>query len=101
MIASETATYRLGDVHEVSASGHRFLYMGNAGAIFEIDGAAAAVVDQVRQSPVSREQLLSAVNARGLSLVEADELIGELVQSRIIITGERVHEPLQELPDSF
>jgi len=45
MTATETRTYRLGEFHKFDGGGRQFLYLVPAGAIFELDDGAAAVID--------------------------------------------------------
>jgi len=45
--ATETRPYRLGEFHRFEGGGRRFLYLVPAGAIFELDDAAAMLIDRV------------------------------------------------------
>lgn len=87
MIASETRTWRLGEFHRFAAAGREFLYLVPAGAIFEIDGAAASVLDAVARGE----------NPPG----ELDEVTRELRQARAIVDRDVAPEPVESAPANF
>ena len=101
MIATQTRTYRLGEFHEFSGGGRRFLYLVPAGAIFEIDEAVAAVIEELSQSHAPHEELMARLVDRGLTYDEAAELVEELFQARAIVTHGAAREPLESPPADF
>src|SRR4051812_2809041 len=101
MIATETRTYRTGEFHEFKGAGKRFLYLVPAGAIFQVDDDTSSVLDQVAKGGVTHEELIGRLVSKGLSFDDAAELVGEMVMSRVIVSGEPVHEALQEPPADF
>src|SRR4051812_20321133 len=103
MIATETTTptFRPGEFHEFQGAGKRFLYLVNAGAIFEVDEDTSSVLAELSQGGVTRDELIARVQARGLSSEAASELVDEMSMSRVIVSGEPVHEALQEPPAHF
>ena len=101
MIAADARVYRLGEFRPFSAEGHRFLYLVPAGAIFELDAAAQAVIDRLASSEASHDDLLAQLNAMGFSTPDAEELIVELYQSRVIAAGDTKPEPLEQAPADF
>ena len=101
MIAADARVYRLGEFHPFAAGGHRFLYLVPAGAIFELDAAAQTVIDRLAGGEASHDDLLAQLNAQNVSTPDAQELIVELYQSRVITAGDIKPEPLQEAPADF
>jgi len=101
MIAADARVYRLGEFHPFAAEGHRFLYLVPAGAIFELDAAARAVIDRLAGGEASHDDLVAQLKAVGLSTPDAEELIVELYQSRVITAGDIKPEPLEEAPADF
>jgi len=87
--------FELGDVHQFGSRGKRFIYLVPAGAVFQLDEGTAAIVDRLSQGEASHEELVALLPE------DANEILSELYQSRAIVTGERVPEPKQELPESF
>jgi uncharacterized protein len=98
---TEARTYRLGEFHAFSAGSRRFLYLVPSGGIFELDAAAAAVIDRVGQSELSCDELLPALIARGLSPLDAAELLEDLHQARVLVAGDQAYEPTQIPPPNF
>jgi len=101
MIAAETSTFRPGEFHEFEGAGKRFLYLVPAGAIFEVDEDTSSVLAELSKGGVTREDLVGRMAARGLSFEAASELVDEMTMSRVIVSGEPVHEALQEPPADF
>jgi uncharacterized protein len=88
-------------MHEFPGSSRRFAYLVNAGAIFELDGPAGVVIDRLRDGVATHEELVTTLTDWGCSIPEAEELVQELYLSRVLMTGESVHEPLNEVPENF
>ena len=88
MIAAETRAYHLGEFRAFSAAGRRFLYLVPAGAIFELDAAAQTLIDRLACSEATHDQLVAELTAQGFSASDAQELIAELSQSRVIVGGD-------------
>jgi uncharacterized protein len=101
MTITETRVYRLGEFHAFEGAGRRFLYLVPAGAIFELDHAAAILIDRVTESECSHEQLLNDLAKRGFSILDAEELIREMYYARVIVADDLGVEPLQEAPAVF
>lgn len=87
---------RLGEFHEFEGGGRYFVYLAPAGAIFELDGAATAVIDRLRSGPIQRDRLIE-----DLELSEAEELIDELESARVVVETEAVAEPVENPPADF
>jgi len=100
VIATQTQTYRLGEFHEFSGGGRRFLYLP-AGAIFEMDSGVAAAIGKLSQGAATQEELTASLAEHGLTEAEAAELLGELFQARIIVTQDAVREPIETPPADF
>jgi uncharacterized protein len=101
VIAADTRVYRRGEFHSFSARNRRFLYLVPAGAIFELDGAAEMLLDRLAEGEASEEQLVADLGGCGFPASDAQELISELYQSRVIISDNLPPEPLQEAPADF
>src|SRR5687768_6277262 len=94
-------TYRLGEFHPFESSDRRFLYLVPAGAIFEIDGPAAQLLDRLGKGSATHDELMAELTETGLSQIDAHELIAELFSARVISTGEFAPTPLANPPDDF
>ena len=101
MTPAFTRTFRLGEFHEFHAGDTRFAYVVPAGAIFELDGPAATVLDHLAGSELSLEELVERLGALGLNAEGAIDLLGELTQSRVIVTGDAPAERPQNPPAVF
>jgi uncharacterized protein len=101
VIAVPAQTLRLGEFHEFSGGGRRFLYLVPAGAIFEMDSAVAAVIGKLSQGAATQEELAASLAACNLTQAEAAELVGELLQARIVVSQDAVREPLEAPPADF
>ncbi len=101
MTATESRVYRLGEFHAFEGGGRRFLYLVPAGAIFELDEAAAAVIDRLASGEAEHDRLLDDLSATGLNRVDAGELIEELAFARVIVSGPSAPPPPQDAPAVF
>ena len=101
MTAAETRVYHLGEFHSFEARGRRFLYLVPAGAIFELDAAAQAVIDRLAGGEASHDALTAHLAAQGLPTEDAHDLLAELYHSRVIVSGDLRPEPLQDAPADF
>jgi len=84
--------FRLGEFHEFSGGGRRFLYTVPSAGIFELDETSTAVLARLSQGEAAQEDLFQIADA---------ETIGELYQSRIITTTQGFVDTPQPLPDDF
>ncbi|MCU1275438.1 MAG: peaB [Bryobacterales bacterium] len=89
----------LGEFHAFEGGGKRFLYLVPSGAIFELGGAAAAVIDVLKSGPRSKQQLMADLNA--LAGADLEESIEELQQAHAIVNGALGDEPVQKAPMPF
>jgi len=101
MTAITTRNYRLGEFHSFQGADRRFLYLVPAGAVFELDSAAEKLIERLSQGEASHEQLMAELVESGFSYADADELIGELYGSHVIVSGDTVLEPLANPPADF
>jgi len=90
-----TSSYRLGEFHPFAGGGKSYLYLVPSGAIFELDGPSAAVIDRLRPGERSREDLLAELGP------DAAEVLDELAQSRAIVSGPGFHDPVEKAPLPF
>ena len=101
MTPTATRIFRRGEFHEFPAGESRFVYIVPAGAIFELDRAAALVLDRLAGSELSLEELVEDLGAIGLNAPDAIELLGELAQTRAIVAGDASAESPQNPPAVF
>jgi uncharacterized protein len=101
VIAAATKAYRLGEFHEFSGGGRRFLYLVPAGAIFEMDSAVAVVVERLSQGAATQDELTASLAERNLTYADSTELLGELFQARVIVTQDAVRELSEAPPADF
>ena len=57
MTPTATRTFRRGEFHEFTADESRFIYVVPAGAIFELDDAAAFVLNRLDGAELSLEKI--------------------------------------------
>jgi uncharacterized protein len=93
--------YRLGEFHRFEAGGSRFLYLVPAGAIFELDFAATALIDRLGEGEAPHDLLLADLVARGVHSEDVEELVEEMFHSHAIITSDFKPEPVAEPPADF
>jgi uncharacterized protein len=101
MTATLTRSYRLGEFKSFEAAGRRFLYLVPAGAVFELDEAAEKLVSRLERGEADHDELMSELVASGYSYSDADELLGELYHSHVIVTGETVWPAMENPPADF
>lgn len=85
---SSAGIYRPGDYHGFEAAGRPYLYLASAGAVFEIDTAVRTLLNHVEGGGLSHEGLLAALEGDGKPSAEAEDMIRELLQVRVIENGE-------------
>jgi uncharacterized protein len=101
MTAAVAPTLRLGEFHPFEGGSSRFVYLVPAGAIFEVDDAVAAVLAELQSGKVALDELLARLAARGIANADAEQLIDELYQMRLIVSHDSVREPLEPPPADF
>ncbi len=101
MIAAETRTYRLGEFHRFDGGQRKFLYLVPAGAIFELDHAASAVIDQLADGEATHEELVERLSERGFTFDDASELVEEMFLSRAIVAPDQPPESVANPPAGF
>ncbi len=93
--------YRLGEFHAFEASDRKYLYMVPAGAIFELDAMAQAVLARLAERETTHHELVEALAAAGHGAEDADELITELYHAQVIITETSRPAPVASPPKDF
>ena len=92
MTATAARVYRLGEFHRFQSADREFLYLP-AGAIFELDDEAAAMIDRLALGEASHEELTVGPASA--------ELLDELYGAHVIVAGEPSLEPPQNAPMVF
>jgi uncharacterized protein len=87
---------RLGEFHEFEGGGRRFLYLVPAGAIFELDGEVASVINRLRGGPMDRGQLIEELGSP-----DAEDLITELESVRMLVGAEAAPQGVENPPADF
>ena len=101
MTAVATNLCRLGEFHPFAASNRRFLYLVPAGAIFEVDSAAATVIDRLSAGALQIESLASDLIGSGVPGEEARMLLTELLQAGVIVQASIPTDAPQNPPSVF
>ena len=101
MTATETRTYRLGEFHRFEGGERKFLYLVPAGAIFELDDAASAVINELSGREATHEELVTRLSDTGFTFDDASELLEEMFLSRAIVTPNHVPEVVANPPAGF
>lgn len=92
--------YRLGEFHPFAAAERNFIYLP-AGAMFELDEAAGALIRRLEAGEASHEALVGELTEQGHDPREAEQLLGELRHARVIVTGDQVPDPVASPPADF
>jgi uncharacterized protein len=101
VIATAARTYRLGEFHTFEGGGRQFLYLVPAGAIFELDTAAATVISLLSEGAATPEELMEKLTQRDFAAEDAAELIQEMFLSRVIVASDSTKEELESPPADF
>src|ERR1700691_5332263 len=88
MTAAPARTFRLGEFHRFEGGGRQFLYLVPAGAIFELDTAAATVISLLSEGAATPEELMEKLTQRDFAAGDAAELIEEMFRARVIVAGD-------------
>jgi uncharacterized protein len=81
--------YRIGEYHEFTSAGLRFLYMVPSAAIFALDPIGSGIVDRVREQPAGRDQLFQWLLDGGYERRQIEASLLELEQAEVLQYGGR------------
>ena len=98
MTVMQAPTYRRAEYHGFDAGGSEFVYLVSAGAIFEIDTHVRVVLDRLDGQELTHAALVRELVAEGSTAEEADGLVRELRQARLIHLGHAM--PVAEAPQA-
>src|SRR5262249_40140017 len=73
----------LREFHPFESAGKQFVYLAPSAAVFQLDGAAEAVLQRLGSSAVPRAQLVSDLSPR-FSESEIEETLSELMEVRAV-----------------
>ncbi|MEZ0496949.1 quinohemoprotein amine dehydrogenase maturation protein [Sphingomonas sp. IW22] len=90
--------YRQGEAYRFEAAGQPFVYLPGAGAIFGTDGAVQDVLDRVGSEGATHVELMAALGAAGHDAADAEVLLREMRQARLIEHGDMVPFPAPQPP---
>ena len=93
--------FRLGEFHEFSGGGTRYLYLVPSGAIFELEGLASEIVDRLRPGERAPQELLTELQSAGYAPSEIADVVRELYQARAITSGEGPPKDRVDTPVAF
>jgi len=88
MTVMQPMRYRRGEFHAFRGGGGDYVYLPSAGAIFAIDGAVRTVIDRLETGEAAHGDLLRGLVADGCSRDDAELLLRELREARLIEIGE-------------
>ena len=92
------SAYRQGEFHAFEGGGQNYLYLVPSAAIFALEELSTAVLDLLKGSDLTREQIIGELMARGYDRTAIEETVDELHQSHAIALGEGFVEPRLETP---
>lgn len=98
MTALRSLRYKAGEAHRFAAADGEFAYLPAAGAIFALDGAVAAVLARLGEGGATHGELADALVADGWAADEAEGLLREMRQVRLIEHGDAVAFAAPEMP---
>src|SRR5262245_41926096 len=82
------SAYRLREFHSFEAVDSRFVYLVPSGAIFSLDKIGGDVINRIRESNPTSEELVGFLRDRGYAVNDIDASLMELEQSGVISHGE-------------
>jgi uncharacterized protein len=101
MTVTEARVYRLGEFHPFKGGDKQFLYLVPAGAIFEMDEDVCKLIDLLSSGPVAHDPLIEGLIAQDVEAGDAEHLLGEMYQARIVLNGKSSPEQPQNPPGVF
>jgi len=99
--ATTSPALSLGEFHPFEGGGRKFLYLVPAGAIFEVDHAAALVIEELSKASLAPGQLAAALAQGGVPAADARELIVELLEAGVMVNGPRPAAAPENPPAGF
>jgi uncharacterized protein len=93
--------YQSGEYHQFQAAGHNFVYLVPTGGIFELSNEAAAVLRLLAGKSRSRADLARELSETGISIESVDEVLNDLIDSRMLVTSEGNVSGHQPVPEHF
>ena len=97
----ESLFYRIGEFHPFRAGQRQFIYLVPTGGIFELTPEAARALDLVRDRAQTKRSLGQQLSSTGLSEIEVDEVLADLIDSQVLVSSEPPAVERQSLPDHF
>ena len=85
--------YRAGEYRSFAAADARFIYVVGAGSIFQLDAAAAQVLDLLEDGAADHGDLVRALGDRGMPAADAYELVRELRFAGVILSDQAAYAP--------
>jgi uncharacterized protein len=98
MTVMQAPRYRRGEFHAFEGAGRDYVYLPAAGAMFEVDGAVRTLIDRIGDATLPHSALVRELVECGYAPEEAEALLRELRQARLIDYGEAVAFPPPEAP---
>ncbi len=96
-----SSTYSIGEFREFQGGDSRFLYLVPSGGIFQLDDLSSAILDRVRASAASSEQVVPDLLASGFAAPDIAETVEELFQLRALRDAKGFENIVQEPPADF
>jgi uncharacterized protein len=93
--------YSPAEFRRFTASGEEFLYLVPSGGIFGVSAAVRDALDLLAAEPLAAGELLAGLVAKGYSPADADGIITELYQARVIRDQTGYADPPQEAIEDF
>ncbi len=99
--AAPLAPLSLAEFHEFTTQGTQFLYLVPSGGIFAVSPAAGRALRLLRDQPRRIGELLTALVAEGLTPLDAEEAVTDLLAARAIRDPQGHQDPPQEPVANF
>ena len=100
-MSAVATSYQLGEFHPFRAGDHDFIYLVPSGGIFELTPEVSTALQQVQDSSRSRSEIASGLVSAGFSESIAEEVLDDLVDSRLLVPPEGFQPEYSELPEHF
>ena len=98
---STVTMYSFGEFHRFQGAGQEFLYLVPSGGIVALDGMTSEILQQLDQTPLSREDLIGRLCSDGYASNDVEECINELREVKAIRNGQKEYAKSEPLPEAF
>jgi uncharacterized protein len=87
-VLSPSMRYKQREFHSFESAGTQFVYLVPSGAIFGLDKMACEILEHIKETGPTREELVGLLQEQGYEPTEIDTSLMELEHSEVIVCGD-------------